>query len=99
MKCQTRKYFIQALKYYFSIGVSQTVGLLGLLRLKFEKRFRKGCYNKKTLTFVYFFPNQIKNFCPFRTDVPIRSHAFRTLRAGTARNRTNHETSEKIDIK
>ena len=52
MKCETRKYFFQELKYVFSIGVSHTVALLGLLLLKFEKRFRKGCYNKETLTFV-----------------------------------------------
>ena len=41
----------------------------------------------------------MKNFCPFRTDIPIRFHAVRTYRAGAARNRTNRETSEKIDIK
>ena len=57
MKCQTRKYFIQELKYFFSIGVSHTVALLGLLLLKFEKRFRKSCYNKKTVAhFVLMFP-------------------------------------------
>ena len=35
----------------------------------------------------YFFPNKIKNLSPFRTDVPIRSHAFYTLEAGAVRNR------------
>ena len=35
----------------------------------------------------YFFPNKKKNLSPFRTDVPIRSHALRTLGAGAARNR------------
>ena len=47
----------------------------------------------------YFFPNRIKNFCPFRTDAPIKFHALLTLRADAARNRTIHETNEKIDVK
>ena len=35
----------------------------------------------------HFFSNKGKNLSPFRTDVPIRSHALCTLGAGAARNR------------
>ena len=42
MKFQTRKYFSQELKYFFSIGVWQTVAFVSLLLLKLEKLFRKG---------------------------------------------------------
>ena len=38
MKCQTRKYFFQELKYFFTIGVSHKVVLLSILLLKLEKR-------------------------------------------------------------
>ena len=36
MNCQTEKYFLQELKYFFSIEVSHTVALLGLLLLKWK---------------------------------------------------------------
>ena len=42
MQCQTRKYFFQELKYFFSIGVLPTVVLLSLLLLKLGERFQKG---------------------------------------------------------
>ena len=48
---------------------------------------------------IVFSPKQNKELLPFRTDVAIRFHPLRTPRAGAARNKTNHETSEKIDIK
>ena len=41
IKCQTREYFFQQLKYFFSMRVLHTVALLNPLLLKFEKRFRK----------------------------------------------------------
>ena len=34
----------------------------------------------------YFFPNQLKNLSPFHIDVPIRSHALRTIGTGPTRN-------------
>ena len=43
IKCQTREFFFQQLKYFFSMGVLHTVALLNPLLLKFEKRFRKEC--------------------------------------------------------
>ena len=42
MNCQTIKYLLQEFKYFFNIGVSQTVALLNLLFLKCEKRLQKG---------------------------------------------------------
>ena len=39
-------------------------------------------------------PDKRKNPSPFCTKVPIRSHAFRTLGAGAARNRETMELSE-----
>ena len=41
LKCQTRKYFFQELKYFFSIRVSHKIELR-LSLLKFVKRIRKG---------------------------------------------------------
>ena len=89
MKCQTRKYFCQEFKYFFSIVVLHTVVLLSLLLLKFQKRFRKRLFIGKRNYCIkyYFFPYKIKNRSPFRTDVSIRFLAFRTLGAVATRKR------------
>ena len=52
MNCQTRKYLFQEFKYFFSIGVSQTVALSSLLLLKCEKRLQKG-YPKENTKLLY----------------------------------------------
>ena len=95
LKCQTRKYLFQELKYFFSIGVSHTVALISLLLLKFENVSEK-VINKKAYhlsTKQHFFPDKTKNLRPFRTGVLIRFHALSTLGASAAIK--NHENSEK----
>ena len=100
MKYQTRKYFFQELKYFFSIGVWHIVVLLSLLLLKFEKCFRKGYYyeNFNFCIKQYFLRNKRNNFYQFRTDVPIRFHVFYS-QSRCCKKQRNHETSEKLDIK
>ena len=53
------------------------------------KNVPKKINNKKTglLYKKVLFPKQKKNLTPFRSDVPIRSNALRTLGAGPASNR------------
>ena len=70
-----------------SIGVSHISSVIKPATLKVWKTFPKRLLIKK-LDFCikkYFFPNKRKNFNPFRTDVPIRSHSLRTPGAGAAR--------------
>ena len=90
LNCQTRRSFFQEFKYFFSIGVSHTAASLRLLLLlKFEKNFPKRLITRKRNFYIKqcFFPNKRNNLSPFRTDVPIRFHALRTVGAGGARNR------------
>ena len=62
MNCQTKKYFFQEFKYFFSIGVSHTVALLSLT-LKVWKTFPKRLLMRKHDFCIkkYFFPKKRKN--------------------------------------